>query len=182
MSKLGLTKNYGMVGAKDLLTNCNRVKFTLKYFMGLTNRKHLFQIGLITPYGTSLGLRNGEHLRKIGLTKPSGTSMRLRNWKHMCQIGLTRTSGAARAGEQRRYRDHLEDVGRITKLMLILSGKAEVMEPRGIKYYCKRPCAAHVCTLFSSTANLRESYGSQVYQEMQLSREETWVGPSVTAL
>jgi hypothetical protein len=43
-------------------------------------------------------------------------------------------------------------------------------------------CAAHVCTLFSSTANLRESYGSQVYQEMQLSREETWVGPSVTAL
>jgi hypothetical protein len=24
-------------------------------------------------------------------------------------------------------------------------------------------CAAHVCTLFSSTVNLRESYGSQVY-------------------
>ncbi len=45
-----------------------------------------------------------------------------------------------------------------------------------------RKCAAHVCTLFSSTANLRESYGSQVYQEMQLYREETWVGPSVTAL
>ena len=43
-------------------------------------------------------------------------------------------------------------------------------------------CAAHVCTLFSSTANLRESYGSQVYQGMQPSREETWAGPSVTAL
>jgi hypothetical protein len=42
-------------------------------------------------------------------------------------------------------------------------------------------CAAHVCTLFSSTANLRGSYGSQVYQGMQSSREETWVGPSVTA-
>jgi hypothetical protein len=42
-------------------------------------------------------------------------------------------------------------------------------------------CAAHVCTLFSSTANLRESYGSQVYQGMQSSREEMWVGPSVTA-
>ncbi len=27
-------------------------------------------------------------------------------------------------------------------------------------YWC---CAAHVCTLFSSTANLRESYGSHVY-------------------
>ncbi len=26
-----------------------------------------------------------------------------------------------------------------------------------------RQCAAHVCTLFSSTVNLRESYGSQVY-------------------
>ncbi len=26
-----------------------------------------------------------------------------------------------------------------------------------------RGCAAHVCTLFSSTANLRESYGSHVY-------------------
>jgi hypothetical protein len=102
--------------------------------MGLTNRKHLCQIGLIAPFDTSLGLRNWEHLRKIGLTKPSGTSMGLRNWKHMCKIGLTRTSGAARAGEQRRYRDHLEDVARITKLMLILSGKVEVMEPRGIKY------------------------------------------------
>jgi hypothetical protein len=46
----------------------------------------------------------------------------------------------------------------------------------------QRYCAAHVCTLFSSTANVRESYGSQVYQGMQSSREETWVGPSVTAL
>jgi hypothetical protein len=45
----------------------------------------------------------------------------------------------------------------------------------------KHPCAAHVCTLFSSTANLRESYGSQVYQGMQSPREEMWVGPSVTA-
>jgi hypothetical protein len=43
-------------------------------------------------------------------------------------------------------------------------------------------CAAHVCTLFSSTVNLRESYGSQVYQGMQPSREEMWAGSSVTAL
>jgi hypothetical protein len=35
-------------------------------------------------------------------------------------------------------------------------------------------CAAHVCTLFSSTANLRESYGSHVYQVMQSPREEVW--------
>jgi hypothetical protein len=35
-------------------------------------------------------------------------------------------------------------------------------------------CAAHVCTLFSSTANLRESYGSHVYQGMRSSREEVW--------
>jgi hypothetical protein len=44
------------------------------------------------------------------------------------------------------------------------------------------PCAAHVCTLFSSATNLRESYGSQVYQEMQPFREEMWVGSNVTAL
>ncbi len=32
------------------------------------------------------------------------------------------------------------------------------------QYICEhRNCAAHVCTLFSSTANLRESYGSHVY-------------------
>jgi hypothetical protein len=34
---------------------------------------------------------------------------------------------------------------------------------------------------FSSTANLRESYGSHVYQGMRSSREEMWVGLSVTA-
>jgi hypothetical protein len=76
------------------------------------------------------------------LETPSQDRVKLALWyineveklEHMCKIGLTRTSGAARAGEQRRYRDHLEDVARITKLMLILSGKAEVMEPRGIKY------------------------------------------------
>jgi len=45
-----------------------------------------------------------------------------------------------------------------------------------------KDCAAHVCTLFSSTVNLRESYGSQVYQGMQPSREETWAGSSVKAL
>jgi hypothetical protein len=43
MSKIGLTKNYGTSGAKDLLTNCNRVKFTLKYFTGFDN----------TPFDTS---------------------------------------------------------------------------------------------------------------------------------
>ncbi len=37
-------------------------------------------------------------------------------------LNLTCEADAARAGEQRRYRDHLEDVARITKLMLILSG------------------------------------------------------------
>jgi hypothetical protein len=50
-----------------------------------------------------------------------------------------------------------------------------------VQIYIMCVCAAHVCTLFSSTANLRESYGSYVYQRMQSSREEMWVGPSVTA-
>ncbi len=36
----------------------------------------------------------------------------------------------------------------------------------GFHHHCQtriHSCAAHVCTLFSSTANLRESYGSHVY-------------------
>ncbi len=43
-------------------------------------------------------------------------------------------------------------------------------------------CAAHVCTLFSSTVNPWESYGSHVYQGMQPSREKMWVGSYITAL